>query len=81
MNGGYVFTPVCLSVCWISQNVVHGFRQNLVDRLGVLQGRIDLTLVKICTGEFFYFLSDFIPLKDGAKNDISHLFQNVVGEL
>jgi len=43
----YVFTPVCLFVNWISQKVVDGFRRNLVDSLGVGQGRIDSILVKI----------------------------------
>ena len=39
VDGGYLFTPVCLSVCLsvstISQKVMHGFGRNLVDRLGV----------------------------------------------
>ena len=38
VEGGYVFTPaclsICLSVCRISQKVVHGSLWNLVDRLG-----------------------------------------------
>ena len=43
VDGGYVYTrlSVCLSVSRISQNVMDGFRRNLVDRLGVYQGRID----------------------------------------
>ena len=45
-----MFSPLCLFflfVCRISQNVVDGFGRNLVDRLGVSQGRIDSILVKI----------------------------------
>ena len=37
----------CLSVSRISQNVMNGFRQNLVDKLGVWQGINDSILVKI----------------------------------
>ena len=38
---------VCLFVCRISQKVVDGSGRKFVDRLGVLQGRIDSILVKI----------------------------------
>ena len=47
VDGGYVFTPVCLSVSSTSQKVMDGFGQNLVDRLGAWRGRIDSILVKI----------------------------------
>ena len=35
VEGGYVFTPVCLFLHWIFQKVVDGFAQNLVGMLGV----------------------------------------------
>ena len=42
-----VFTPVCLSVCKISQKVVDGSGWNFVDRFVVCQGRTDSILVTI----------------------------------
>ena len=80
MDGGYVFTPVCLFVCLsvcvsiISQKVMDRFGGNLVDRLGVRQERMDSILVKIQIREFKNFKSDSSPLKDDAKNDIIALF-------
>jgi len=63
---------------------VDGFGGNLVDSLGVCQGRIDLILVKIriWIRELCNFYSDSSPLRDRAKNDIilySKIFQNCIG--
>ena len=62
VDGGYVFTRVCLSVNRISQKVVDGFGWNLVDRLDVWEGRINWILVKtwirIQTRENFNFRCD-----------------------
>ena len=69
---------VWLFVCRISQKVVGGFGRNLVDTLGVWQGRADLILVKIRIRirirelYSFFLKSDSSPLTDWAKNDISH---------
>ena len=70
-EGGDVFTPFYLFVCRISQKVVERSGWNLVDGLGVWQGRTDEILVKIririWIRELFDFLSDSSPLRDGAK--------------
>ena len=70
----------------ISQKVVDGFGRNLVDKLGVSQGRIYLILVKIririWIRELFQFVSDSSPLRDRAKNDTvlySMIFQKCIG--
>jgi len=59
VDGGDVFTPVCFFVTRISQKFIDRFWQNLVDRLGVWQGRIESILVKIgvriCEIFNFYF--------------------------
>ena len=73
---------VCLSVSRISQKVRNGLRWNLMDRLGVWQGQNNYF------GEdpdpdtrIFSFLSDFSPLKDGAKNDIYHDISKSCGRI
>ena len=55
VDGGYVFTSVCLSVSRISQKVMDGFIRNLVKWLGVWKGRIDSILVKIRMRAFLNF--------------------------
>ena len=57
----------------ISQNVVHGFRQNLLDRFGVFDFDFDFGRD--------YFFSGPSPLRDKAKNDIvlySMIFQKCI---
>ena len=72
-DGGYVFTPFCLSVFLyrISQKVVDKFGRNLLDRLGVSEGQIDSILVtiqiRIRMREFINFLSDSSPVRVRAE--------------
>ena len=87
LNSGYLchrrwtefrFSPrfVSLPVSRISPKVKDGCGQNLVDRLGVYQGRICWILVKIririqiWIRQYLNFRSDSSPLRDRAKNDI-----------
>ena len=73
------FIPVCLSVCMISEKVMDGFRQNLVDRLGVWPGRIVLILVKIRFQiQILEFLTDFNHLEIRPKMIYSTISQNIV---
>ena len=69
----------------ISHKIVDGFGWNLLDSLGVWQGRNDSILVKIWiriwVRELFNFYSDSSPLRDRAKNDTSHDISKSCGRI
>ena len=67
-----------LSVYRISQKLMDGFAQNLVDTLGIWQGRTDSILVKIWLLEFLKWIFTFERL---SQNDILHNISKSCGRI
>ena len=65
--------------CRLSLKIVNGFGWNLVDRLGVWQGWIDLILVKIQIQMWFFFFSDSSPSSNYGYCTISLKVENGFG--